>query len=110
MRGYDADVARTYLDELYLPRCTSWKGDNLRPEAAESERIVGSLKDRKLFRRRREGIYVHAVVQDNDDAGSGKADAVDRRAEFEGNDGLLFRIIPYDDLVWRDGERVVRGC
>ena len=110
MRGYDADVASTYLNELYLPRCTSWKSHNLRSEAAESERIVGSLKDRKLFRRRREGIHVYAVVQENDDAGSGKADAVDWRAEFEGYDGLLLRIIPYDDLAWRDGERLVRGC
>lgn len=48
---------------------------------------------------------MHAVVQDNDDAGSGKADAVDWGAKLEGYDCFLLRIIPYDDLVWRDGER-----
>ena len=50
MRRYDADIARTYLNKLYLPGRAPRESNDLRTQTAESERIVCSFEDRKLLR------------------------------------------------------------
>lgn len=42
---------------------------------------------------------MYAIVQRDDNSGSREADAIDLGAKLKGNDGLLFRVIPYDYLV-----------
>lgn len=101
MCGYYADIAGTQFHRLHLAWRPPWEGYHIGSKAAETSGIVGSLKHRQLLGRDRKGIYMHAVLQSDNDTRLGRsreADAVDWGAKFEAEDGLMFYVIPDNDL------------
>ena len=94
----DADVAGGDLDHLDLARCTAREGDEGGTEAGETRGVVGGFEDGELFWGKGEGVNVDAVKEGDYDAGLGYSDSEDGGAEFEGDDGFLVRVVPYDHL------------
>lgn len=68
MRGYDGDISRVDLDQLYLSMRSAWKGEELGAETAKAERIICRFEHRDLGGRRREGVDVNAVLENHNDA------------------------------------------
>ena len=97
----DAHVPSPYLYYLHLPRCASRKCDNIGPETTKTTRIVCGLKNRKFLGRRRECVYVDAVLESYNYPCPREPDSIDRGAELKGYCSLLLVIVPYYHLTRR---------